>query len=186
MTEMLTADEAAARLGIKVPSLYAYVSRGLVERHTDDDGRSLFAAPAIAELARRGRPRVSSRETSINLLIETELTRIDSHRVFYRGHDVAELVAAHSFEEVAELLWTGRLDDSSAPWRSTPVGDQPDRGGSAARRAAERSAAHRRSPTPRPPIRSGPTSTRRPSPPPAATRSPPWSTRSATPPRCRC
>ncbi|MFT3854014.1 MAG: citrate/2-methylcitrate synthase [Ilumatobacteraceae bacterium] len=121
MTEMLTADEAANRLGIKLSSLYAYVSRGLVERHATDDGRSMFDAAAIGELARRGRPRVSSRETSINLLIETELTRIDSHRVFFRGHDTAGLATTATFEEVAELLWLGELAGEHEPWTSTAV-----------------------------------------------------------------
>ena len=118
---MLTVEQAADRLGIKVPSLYAYVSRGLVERHTAADGRSMFEEAAIIRLASRGRPRLSSRESSIHLLIETELTRIDSQRVSFRGHDVAELVGEHTFEQVAELLWLGRLGDEHEPWVSTPV-----------------------------------------------------------------
>ena len=35
MDRMLTTDEAARRLGVKVPTLYAYVSRGLLESHRD-------------------------------------------------------------------------------------------------------------------------------------------------------
>lgn len=128
---MLTADEAAARLGIKIPSLYAYVSRGLVERHTTADGRSMFDAGAIESMASRGRPRVSSRESSLNLLIETSLTRIDSHRIWFRGHEVIELASSHSFEQVAELLWTGDLGERHAPWIGTPVTFAPGPDGGA-------------------------------------------------------
>ena len=40
---MLTTEEAARRLGVKVPTLYAYVSRGLLESHRDPTRRgSLF------------------------------------------------------------------------------------------------------------------------------------------------
>ena len=35
MDRMLTTEEAARRLGVKVPTLYAYVSRGLLESHPD-------------------------------------------------------------------------------------------------------------------------------------------------------
>ena len=43
MERMLTTEEAARRLGVKVPTLYAYVSRGLLESHPDPARRgSLF------------------------------------------------------------------------------------------------------------------------------------------------
>jgi citrate synthase len=119
---MLSADEAARRLGIKVESLYAYVSRGLVERHHGSDGRaSTFDATAIDALARRGRPRLSSRQSSMNMLIETRLTSISSHRILFRGHDAVSLAATTTFEQVAELLWTGVLTTRTAPWTGSIV-----------------------------------------------------------------
>ena len=57
-TEWIGAAEAAARLGIKPASLYAYVSRGTLARRRNPDGRgSLFDAAEIARLAAKGRPR---------------------------------------------------------------------------------------------------------------------------------
>ena len=55
---MLQSEEAARRLGVKVSTLYAYVSRGLLASHPEPDGRrSLFALADIEQLARRRRRR---------------------------------------------------------------------------------------------------------------------------------
>ena len=51
---MLTARQAADRLGIKPETLYAYVSRGVLTRH-QDGRRSLFAREEIERLAARAR-----------------------------------------------------------------------------------------------------------------------------------
>jgi citrate synthase len=122
-TEWIGAAEAAARLGIKPASLYAYVSRGTLSRRRDPDGRgSLFDADEIARLALKGRPRRSPAGTE--LLIESSLTEIAGNRLRYRGHDAIELARAASFEEVAVLLWTGTLGDAATagvPWQATPA-----------------------------------------------------------------
>ncbi len=113
----MTASEAARRLGVKVETLYAYVSRGVLERETAADGRSsLFDSRAIESLARRGRPRQSSRDSSINMLIETRTTSLSMQGVRYRGHLSNELARTHTFEDVAELLWLGAVGSSRQPW----------------------------------------------------------------------
>ena len=59
--ERLTARQAAARLGVKVETVYAYVSRGVLERVPAPDGRqSLFSARAVEHLANRSRGGVRS------------------------------------------------------------------------------------------------------------------------------
>src|SRR2546421_553042 len=50
---LLTAEEAAARLGVKPTTLYAYVSRGHLRRQRGPDGRSRFALAELDRLARR-------------------------------------------------------------------------------------------------------------------------------------
>ena len=56
MDRMLTTEEAARRLGVKVPTLYAYVSRGLLESHRDPARRgSLFDLAEVEALAARSR-----------------------------------------------------------------------------------------------------------------------------------
>ena len=115
----LTTQEAAKRLGVKVETLYAYVSRGLVQRERSADGRtSFYDARAIEDLARRGRPRQSSRNTSLNMLIETKLTSLSPNGVRYRGLPSSQLALTHTFEEVADWLWLGAMPGSShtRPW----------------------------------------------------------------------
>ena len=111
MTEWIGAAEAAERLGIKQTSLYAYVSRGVLTRRREPDGRaSMFDADEIEELARRGRPRrQGGRAGPAELVIESALTEITPRTQRYRGYDATDLALRCSFEDVAMLLWTGSL-----------------------------------------------------------------------------
>lgn len=110
----LTADEAAERLGVSKPTLYAYVSRGRVTRRMDDDGRrSLFDADEIARLNRRTAR--APRPGSIDLRLDTRVTRLDESSVAYRGVPLRRLVGSSTFEATAELLW----EVPSAPWTCT-------------------------------------------------------------------
>ena len=135
MTEFLTAAQAARRLGVKPATLYAYVSRGVLRRDKAADGRgSLFDPDEVERLARRGRPR---RPTGVaDITVESAITEISGDRLRYRGLDVIRLAVSHSFEEVAELLWTGALPSvpaaEQAPWRATPAGLAAGRGAQAA------------------------------------------------------
>ena len=114
MTEWIGAAEAAERLGIKQASLYAYVSRGVLNRRRDADGRaSIFDSDEVEELARRGRPRRSGGPAE--LVIETAVTEIRDSTLRYRGQDATELAVHRSFEDVASLLWTGELPAAARP-----------------------------------------------------------------------
>jgi len=108
VSHSVSAADAARRLGVKPATLYAYVSRGTLSRRRGADGRtSLFDAEEIERLARRGRPRRPA--GALDITVESQLTRITQDGVRYRGHDVAGLASTRSFEDVAELLWTGTL-----------------------------------------------------------------------------
>jgi citrate synthase len=115
---MLLSEEAARRLGVKVPTLYAYVSRGLLASHPEPGGRrSLFDLADIERLAvrQRGGRQVESRLATITTGV-TQLRQDDGP--FYRGRPAAELAAEMTFEEVASLLWEvepGVGDDWTAP-----------------------------------------------------------------------
>jgi citrate synthase len=108
---LLTAEQAATRLGVKLQTLYAYVSRGVLSRTLSDDLRtSRFDASEVDALARRGRPRQGvARLGTIEVSIATQITRVQEGRLQFRGHDVRVLAAQHGFEEVSELLWSGEL-----------------------------------------------------------------------------
>jgi citrate synthase len=135
VTEFLTAAQAARRLGVKPATLYAYVSRGVLRRDKAADGRgSLFDPDEVERLARRGRPR---RPVGVaDITVESAITEISGDRLRYRGLDVIRLAVSHSFEEVAELLWTGALASApgsgQAPWRATPAALAAGRGAQAA------------------------------------------------------
>jgi citrate synthase len=117
VAHLLTARDAANRMGVKVETIYAYVSRGVLESHPGPGRSRLFDSRAIETLARRGRPRQSSRSTSLNMLIETGVTSLAADGVRYRGLLNAELARTHTFEQVAQLLWVGALDPAHSPWR---------------------------------------------------------------------
>ena len=116
MTTYVSANEAARMLGVTKPTLYAYVSRGIVGRSTAADGRtSLYAREEIQQLAGRARRRESAPAT-IDVQISSAITELQDEGVSYRGHDAAGLARTSSFEQVAELLWSGSLGADGVTW----------------------------------------------------------------------
>jgi citrate synthase len=118
VADLMTAAEAARRLGVKQTTLYAYVSRGVLFRRKAADGRgSLFDAGEVEQLARRGRPRRQA--GSADIVIESAITEIAGSQFRYRGADVTDLAVRRSFEDVAGWLWAGRFPAGSPqPWRA--------------------------------------------------------------------
>ncbi|CAN5536993.1 citrate synthase [soil metagenome] len=132
----LTAEQAAARLGVKVDTVYAYVSRGHLQSARSPGGRtSTFDAAEVEQLARRGRPRRSSRSPHLDIQIRTSITEVHDGELSYRGHRVADLALTRPFEDVAALLWTAALppdDEAWMPWThgrrlEVPSGSAVDR-----------------------------------------------------------
>lgn len=120
MPPFLTAPEAAAELDISLPTLYAYVSRGLIRSEPGDNQRRTrrYYAEDVTRLkerqaARRDPGRVA--ETVLHYgspLLESALTLIENGRLYYRGRDALALAQTHTLEQVAALLWA---DDLAAP-----------------------------------------------------------------------
>jgi citrate synthase len=127
MADFMTATEAARRLGVKPATLYAYVSRGVLSRDKAADGRaSLFDPDEVERLARRGRPRRPAGVADIT--IESAITEITGDTLRYRGLDATSLAVRRTFEDVAELLWTGEFSapareraDAREPWQARPA-----------------------------------------------------------------
>jgi citrate synthase len=104
-TALLTSAQAAARLGVKPATLYAYVSRGLLVRHLSPDGRrSLFDPADLDRLERRSAGRHASPS---DVIVGSELALVDpaERSLWYRGLDALQLARERSFEEVCALLW---------------------------------------------------------------------------------
>ena len=124
----LSATEAAAALGVRRATLYAYVSRGLLRSENDPDRRGRrYPATEVEALrgrveARRDPPRVARGALDWGMpVLDSRLTLIAGGRLFYRGRDVVQLARrGETLERVAALLWLGDLDASlpgPAPWR---------------------------------------------------------------------
>ncbi len=112
-TERLGTEEVARRLGVKRETVYAYVSRGLLERHPASGPHdSQFDPDQVERLAARARR--PDRSSALEVVVETELTLLDpAGRLSYRGRDAIELARFRSFEEVVTLLWDGA---PPTPW----------------------------------------------------------------------
>ncbi|MGC2304031.1 citrate/2-methylcitrate synthase, partial [Candidatus Binatus sp.] len=126
---MMTANEAADQLGVKLGTLYAYVSRGWLKSYRRKVGRqALYRRADIealrgvvsTERGRRGRslPAASTWVTvaqpkSIDdgapgvIVAESAVSSINEGKLAYRGYPIEEIVAHASFEEVCLLLWSG-------------------------------------------------------------------------------
>ena len=127
-TRMLESEEAARRLGVKLPTLYAYVSRGLLPSHRSPEGRrSLFAAEDVEALAKRSR---GGRTTETRLAtVTTSTTQIREDGPVYRGTPATELAITVPYENAAELLWRGDRE-ATAGWAPFTLDPPPALGAS--------------------------------------------------------
>ena len=106
MTEPgLSAAEAAARLGVKRETLYAYVSRGLLTRTAGPRRARQPVRPG------RGRPadphgQAAGHRGELRTVIATGLTRVDDQRLLVRGRD----------------WWPRWTPAPPSPWPSTSCG----------------------------------------------------------------
>lgn len=116
----LPARAAAARLGVKPATLYAYVSRGRLRAFTLPGRRGSWFDPvqldAITVRARR------PSERRPDLRIVSALTLIDRGAYWYRGRRPQDLARTLAFEQVAEYLWNGAATGAHPPWRADRAG----------------------------------------------------------------
>jgi citrate synthase len=112
---LLTASEAADRLGIKLDTLYAYVSRGRLRsvmvpgtrerRYRSEDVQALLDS-------RSGiRPPPSPDPEALMPVIGSSICLIENGRFYYRGQDAVRLADKATIEEIARLLW---LDEAGS------------------------------------------------------------------------
>lgn len=106
---LLTAREAADRLGIKLDTLYAYVSRGRLRsvsvsgtRQRRYRAEEVEALRAAAEMPARG-----AEAAALTPVIASSICLIEDGRLYYRGQDAIRLSASATLDDVAALLWGG-------------------------------------------------------------------------------
>jgi len=109
----LSAPQAAERLGVTLPTLYAYTSRGQVQsepvpgrprerRYYREDIERLRARKE----ARRDPDQAAARGLhGGGPVLASSITLIHDGKLYYRGQDVAGLARTATLEEVAGLLW---------------------------------------------------------------------------------
>ena len=110
----MTAGQAAAMLGISLPTLYSYVSRGLLRSDPvagQPRKRRYFGEDVLRLRERKESRRDPAKAAARGLhwgspVLESSLTLIDGGRIYYRGLNAIELAQEASVEEVAALLWT--------------------------------------------------------------------------------
>src|SRR3712207_3177823 len=115
--DLVTAAEAAALLGVRRATLYTYVSRGLV-RCVPEPGtkEKRYVRADLERLKARHDARAGHTAVAAGALrwgehvIDSAVSRVGAEGLAYRGHPAVRLaVEGRSFEDVAELLWTGTL-----------------------------------------------------------------------------
>lgn len=126
MDGTLDSEEAARRLGIKVATLYAYVSRGLLSSYPTASGRRRrFDVEEVERLARRSRQgkAVETRMATIT----TGITQLSDDGPLYRGRRATDLATTRSFEEVADWLWEApdSATSGSSDWEPLSLGTPP-------------------------------------------------------------
>ena len=110
-----SAREAAGELGVSLPTLYAYVSRGLIRSESAGEGRRarryrVEDVRRLKERAERRRDPDRAAEGALGWgapVMESAITLISEGRLYYRGRDALRLAHESTVEEVAVLIWTG-------------------------------------------------------------------------------
>ncbi len=120
---LLTARQAADRLGVKLDTLYAYVSRGRLRsvmvpgtrerRYRGEDVEALLDTRSGA------RPSRNPASEALMPVLGSSICLIENGRFYYRGQDAVLLAEAATLEEVARLLWLDQtpaeLSEMSSP-----------------------------------------------------------------------
>jgi citrate synthase len=128
----LSAPAAAAALGVTLPTLYAYVSRGLLasepalgtsraRRYRRDEVERLRGRREVRQHPEQAAPRALAWGEPV---LDSALTLIDGVHLFYRGRDAIVLSRQRRVEEVVALLWTGDESAAESLFASGAGGDE--------------------------------------------------------------
>ena len=126
----LPSRAAASLLGVKLETLYAYASRGLVESQPGAGGRGRQYRRADLDRlrarreARRGHGAVAASALRWGEpVLDSSITWIRPDGPAYRGRSAVDLAREGvAFESVAELLWTGATPDARPTWSADGFG----------------------------------------------------------------
>ncbi|ATD61388.1 citrate synthase [Janthinobacterium svalbardensis] len=136
MNNDLSAAEAARLLNISLPTLYSYVSRGLLASVSNGASRrKRYPQEEVLRLAARKNDARRGGQTAVAAMhwglpvLETQLSHIADGRLLYRGCDAATLAASATLETAASLLWDDGENDyfrQDAPALPQGLSSAPD------------------------------------------------------------
>jgi len=117
------AAEASRLLGVSRATLYAYVSRAFIRSQAAPGSprERRYSRDDVERLRRRTEERRAPDKAAARALqwgmpiLESSIALIDGRSLYYRGLDAAMLARSRSLEEVAALIWTGRLETPAPP-----------------------------------------------------------------------
>ncbi|MFZ6656337.1 citrate/2-methylcitrate synthase [Undibacterium sp. TJN19] len=108
----ISAREAAQLLGISLPTLYSYVSRGLLHSQLQEGQKAKrYVREDVLRLLARNtdsRRAGGAAESAIDWgvpVLESRITQVTNGQLFYRGHAINDLADRRSLEQVALILW---------------------------------------------------------------------------------
>ncbi len=116
----LTSEKAAEELGIRIETLYAYVSRGLIRSEGEGKKNRYYIAEDIQQLKDRKEFRKNPKKAVEGALhwgtplMKSAITLIVDGNIYYRGKNILDIVTHYSVEEVASLIWAGDQDRNIA------------------------------------------------------------------------
>lgn len=127
---LISARDALSMLGVKPQTLYAYVSRGLIRAAPSSTPHQRMYlrcdVEAVTAKGRSARAATSSAERSLRwggaAVMHTGITLVGPGGPVYRGHPALGLArGGRTFEECAQLLWSGELPNEAPVWPAPVV-----------------------------------------------------------------
>src|SRR6267378_7041995 len=114
---LLTSRQAADRLGIKLDTLYAYVSRGRLRSVSVPGSRERRYRVEDVEVLRDTRDSEKgvhgTDPEALMPVIGSSICLIENGRLYYRGEDAILLSEVATLEQVATLLWRDEAGSES-------------------------------------------------------------------------
>lgn len=118
MNNDLSAAEAARLLNVSLPTLYSYVSRGLLASVSNGASRrKRYPREDVLRLAARKNDAKRGGQTAMAAInwglpvLETRISHILDGRLLYRGCDATALAESATLEAAAGLLWDDNASD---------------------------------------------------------------------------
>lgn len=136
MNNDLSAPDAARLLGVSLPTLYSYVSRGLLASVSNGQSRrKRYPQEDVLRLAARKNDAKRGGQTAVAAMhwglpvLETQISQILDGRLLYRGCEATALAESATLETAASLLWDDGAGDyfrQDAPVQQPGLASAPD------------------------------------------------------------